>query len=63
MYLFQELQYTIHQRAVSDNLTAEVAERCLPDLANLCPEKAGKEEIMQCLVDHFSSLQANCNVC
>lgn len=62
MYLFQEVKYTIHQRAVSDHLTAEVEELCLPDLAYLCPEKTEKEEIIQCLVDHFSSLQADCNV-
>lgn len=58
----QALKFTMRRRAISVDLIPEVEDACLDDLANLCSEKTGKGEEMQCLQDNLGRLQSECKV-
>lgn len=57
---FAEIKRVMRQRAISVDLIPEVEDECLFDLSNLCSEKTGRGEEMQCLQENLEKLQEKC---
>ncbi|KAL1491212.1 hypothetical protein ABEB36_011845 [Hypothenemus hampei] len=54
------IKRVMRQRAISVNLEPEIEESCMDELSNLCHDKVGNGEEMQCLQDNYNELDSQC---